>query len=101
MRLLGVDVSYGTGVQGELRFEDHFWLLHLTPVEVSAVVYRKRSLDIELFVGVRGTLTGAPHRLVFAGIRTFSERKRAAPCSTARPATIAGMHSYASSSRGG
>lgn len=58
VKLWGVDVSYGTGVQGELRFEDHFWLLHLTPLELSAVLFRKRTLDIELFVGARGAVTG-------------------------------------------
>ena len=58
VKLWGVEVSYGTGVQGELRFEDHFWLLHLTPVELSAVLFRKRTLDIEFFVGARGAVTG-------------------------------------------
>ena len=45
-------------VTGELRFEDHFWLLHLTPLEISAVLFRKRTLDIELFVRARGAVTG-------------------------------------------
>lgn len=58
VKLWGVDVSYGSGVQGELRFEDHFWLLHLTPIELSAVLLRKRTLDVELFVGARGAVTG-------------------------------------------
>lgn len=58
VKLWGVDVSYGTSVQGELRFEDHFWLLHLTPVELSAVLFHRRTLDIELFVGARGAVTG-------------------------------------------
>ena len=58
VKLWGVEVSYGTGVQGELRFEDHFWLLHLTPVELSAVLFRRRTLDIEFFVGARGAVTG-------------------------------------------
>ena len=58
VKLWGVDVSYGTGVQGELRFEDHFWLLHLTPLELSAVLFRRRTLDIEFFVGARGAVTG-------------------------------------------
>ncbi len=58
VKLWGVEVSYGTGVQGELRFEDHFWLLHLTPLELSAVLLRKRTLDIEFFVGARGAVTG-------------------------------------------
>jgi hypothetical protein len=58
VRVLDVDVSYGVSMQGELRFEDHFWLLHATPLELGAVVYRRRTLDVELFVGVRGALSG-------------------------------------------
>lgn len=58
VKLWGVEVSYGAGVHGELRFEDHFWLLHLAPLELSAVLVRKRTLDIELFVGARGAVTG-------------------------------------------
>lgn len=58
VKLWRVQLSYGFGMQGELRFEDHFWLIHATPLELSAILYRKRTLDIELFFGVRGAMTG-------------------------------------------
>lgn len=58
VKLWNMDFSYGCGVQGELRFEDHFWLIHATPLELSAVVYRKRTLDIEVFLGARTAATG-------------------------------------------
>lgn len=51
-------LSYGLGVLGELRFEEHFWLAYATPIELSAVVYRKGSLDIELFTGARRAFAG-------------------------------------------
>lgn len=51
-------LSYGVGVLGELRFEDHFWLAYATPLELGAVVYRKNSLEIELFAGARRAFAG-------------------------------------------
>lgn len=56
--VLGRQLSYGVGLLGELRFEEHFWLLYATPVEVSGVLYRKHSLELELFVGLRRAFTG-------------------------------------------
>jgi hypothetical protein len=51
-------LSYGLGLLGELRFEEHFWLAYATPVELSAVVFRRGSLDIELFGGARRAFAG-------------------------------------------
>jgi hypothetical protein len=56
--VLGRQLSYGVGLLGELRFEEHFWLLYATPVEVSGVLYRKHGLEVELFVGLRRAFTG-------------------------------------------
>lgn len=50
--------SYAIGVLTELRFEDHFWLAYATPVELGAVVYRKHSLEIEVFAGARRAFAG-------------------------------------------
>ncbi len=54
----GGRLSYAVGILGELRFEEHFWLAYATPVELGAVVYRKRSLEIELFAGMRRAFAG-------------------------------------------
>jgi len=56
--LLGTEVSYGVGVLGELRFEEHFWLIQGTPIELSAVLYRRRTFEIELSAGMRVVLAG-------------------------------------------
>lgn len=56
--VLGTEVSYGVGLLGELRFQEHFWLLQGTPLELSAVVYRKRTFEIELTVGMRIAMAG-------------------------------------------
>lgn len=56
--LLGSEVGYGFGVLGELRFENHFWLIQGTPIELSAVVYRRRTFEIELTLGMRIVLAG-------------------------------------------
>jgi len=57
-QLLGTEFSCGIGVLGELRFEDHFWLLQATPFELSAVVYRRRTFEVELTVGMRVVMAG-------------------------------------------
>jgi hypothetical protein len=57
--LLGTEFSYGVGVHAEVRLEDHFWLAYATPLELGAIVYRKGTLDIELFVGARRAMGGA------------------------------------------
>ena len=51
-------MSYGVGVLGELRFEEHFWLIQGTPIELSAVLYRRRTFEIELSAGMRVVLAG-------------------------------------------
>ena len=56
--LLGTEVSYGIGALGELRFEEHFWLIQGTPIELSAVLYRRRTFEVELTVGMRVVLAG-------------------------------------------
>jgi hypothetical protein len=57
--LLGTSFSYGVGVHGEVRLEDHFWLAYATPFELGAVVFRKNSWDIEVFLGARRAIGGA------------------------------------------
>ena len=57
-RLFGTELGYGVGVLGELRFEEHFWLIQGTPLELSAVVYRKRTFEIELTLGMRVVMAG-------------------------------------------
>jgi hypothetical protein len=52
-------LSYAIGLLGELRFEEHFWLAYATPIELGAVVYRKHSLEIEVFAGARRAFAGA------------------------------------------
>ncbi len=56
--VLGTEVSYGFGVLGELRFQDHFWLAYATPLELSCVLYRKNTFEIEVFTGIRRAFTG-------------------------------------------
>jgi hypothetical protein len=51
-------LSYGVGVLTELRLEDHFWLAYATPLELGGVLYRRRSLELELFAGVRRAFAG-------------------------------------------
>jgi hypothetical protein len=58
-RVFGAELGYGAGVAAELRAEDHFWLAYATPIELSAVVYRRRSFEIELFAGVRRAFAGS------------------------------------------
>jgi hypothetical protein len=56
--LLGTWFSYGVGVHGEIRLEDHFWLAYATPFELGAVVLRENSWHIEIFAGARRAFAG-------------------------------------------
>lgn len=56
--LFHTEFAYGIGVLGELRFEEHFWLIQGTPLELSAVVYRRRTFEVELTVGMRVVIAG-------------------------------------------
>jgi hypothetical protein len=56
--LFGTQVSYGVGVLGELRFEEHFWLAYATPFELSGVLFRRHSFEVELFTGMRRAFAG-------------------------------------------
>lgn len=56
--VFGTEVSYGFGFMGELRFQEHFWLAYATPLELSCVLYRKNTFEIELFAGARRAFTG-------------------------------------------
>jgi hypothetical protein len=57
--LFGTSFSYGIGMHGEVRLEDHFWLVYATPIELGAVVFRENSWDIEVFLGARRAFAGA------------------------------------------
>lgn len=57
--VLGARLSYGAGVHGEIRLEDHYWLFTGTPAELGAVVLSHGSWEIELFAGVRHPMAGS------------------------------------------
>jgi hypothetical protein len=56
--VLGIELSYGVGMQIEARLEDHFWLASATPLELGAVLFSKNSWELELFVGARRAFAG-------------------------------------------
>ena len=57
--LLGTELSFGVGLHAEIRLRDHFWLAYATPFELGAVLWRKNSWDIQLFVGMRRAFAGS------------------------------------------
>jgi hypothetical protein len=55
---LGISLSYGVASHAEVSLAEHFWLAHVTPLELGAVLYQANSLDIELFLGARRVFAG-------------------------------------------
>jgi hypothetical protein len=58
LELFGTELSYGVGATIAARLRDHFWLVHLAPVEVGVALYREGSARIDLFVGARYLVAG-------------------------------------------
>lgn len=54
-----VELSIGWSLNLEARLQDHFWLASLTPIELGATLYRRGSLRIQLFSGLRAGFAGA------------------------------------------
>jgi hypothetical protein len=53
------ELSAGFGTHLEARLKDHYWLGYITPIELGGTIVSNRTLDIELFVGVRRVIAGA------------------------------------------
>jgi hypothetical protein len=51
-------LSLGVGTHAEVRLQDHYWLWYLTPIELGAVVAQSKSFQVEVFVGLRRSITG-------------------------------------------
>jgi hypothetical protein len=52
------ECSLGIALHAEARLEDHFALLSFTPVEFGTNVFRRGSLQVRLFVGLRAAFAG-------------------------------------------
>ena len=52
------EVSYGVVLDWDARLEDHFWILHASPIELGVVLYETDSRRVELQFGIRKALTG-------------------------------------------
>lgn len=52
-------LSIGWSIHAEARLEDHYWLASLTPLELGATIYEKRSLHVQLFTGLRAGFAGS------------------------------------------
>lgn len=57
-RLAGIECTYGIGVQTEARLADHYWLVHLTPAELGAIVWDAGSWRVRLSMGPRVLVAG-------------------------------------------
>ena len=57
-RAFGRHFTYGVNVQGEANLASHYWIFHVSPLEIGGDLYVHRGLHIQLFAGVRYALEG-------------------------------------------
>ncbi|MBX3201540.1 MAG: hypothetical protein KF850_02295 [Labilithrix sp.] len=57
-QVLGVDTFLGSGAHIEARLRTHYWLAYVAPLELGVTAWKKGSFRVEVFLGVRGILTG-------------------------------------------
>lgn len=53
------EISIGGSLHAEARLQDHYALLSFTPVEIGVTLYRKGTLQAQIFTGIRAGFAGA------------------------------------------